>query len=91
MASRITPSSSYPTDAVSPGRLLRAVTPGAADLPAGACKALLILSAGDVTFIGERNADDEVFTLTGASAGAIIPLRIRRVTVATATVAAIYD
>lgn len=69
-------------------RKLQAVTPGSADLPTIA-KGLLVLAAGDVTFIPVDNADGETFTLTGQTPGQYIPVIVRRVTSATATVAAV--
>ncbi|HBF32660.1 hypothetical protein [Rhizobium sp.] len=69
-------------------RKLQAVTPGSADFPLVA-KGLLVLAAGDVTFIPVDNSDTETFTITGLAAGQYIPVITRRVTSATATVAAV--
>lgn len=74
----------------SPGRRAAVVTPGASDL-AETAKALLVLAAGNVTVVPLDNDDADTLTFTGLGAGQVIPLRIRRVTAATATVAAMLD
>ncbi|MGV2188774.1 spike base protein, RCAP_Rcc01079 family [Agrobacterium vitis] len=70
------------------GRKTLAVVPGNADLSSTA-KGLLVLAAGDVTVVPIDNADAETVAFTGLTAGQFIPLVVRRVTAATATVVAV--
>lgn len=70
------------------GRKLSAVTPGPDDLPEVA-KALLVLAAGNVTLVPVDNDDSETFQIIGCTAGQYIPIITRRVTAATATIAAV--
>jgi hypothetical protein len=76
------------------GRKARAVTPSdVADLPAGKVKAVVLLSAGNVSVIPADNADNEPVSFTDVPAGFIPPFVVRRVraTGTTATVATIED
>lgn len=75
-------------DLISCGRKTAAVTPGPSDLPVFA-KALIVAADGDVTIIAADNSDSETVTFTGLTSGMVIPLVVRRVTAATATVIAV--
>lgn len=77
-------------DMTSQIRKLQAVTPAATDFSRVA-RAVVILSAGDVTLIPADNAVGEAFSFTGLSAGTILPIMTRRITAATATVAITAD
>jgi hypothetical protein len=66
----------------------RIVTPGASDLDPVA-KAIVALTAGDVTIIPVGNANDKPLAFVGVFAGWVSPYRVRRVTAATATIATI--
>ncbi len=73
-----------------PGGLLTPVTPAAEDLPGGIAKTVVALSSGNVTIVPADNGDDEEFEFTSVVTGWCAPCRVRRVTAATATVAAVY-
>lgn len=75
-------------DLAAPGRRLAAITPGSSDLQTVA-KALVVLTGGNATIIPADNTDAETFALTGLVAGQIINIVTRRVTAATATLAAV--
>jgi hypothetical protein len=65
------------------------VTPANADLPGGVCKAIEVITAGDVVTIAE--ADSVAVTRLSVAAGTIIPVRIKQVrTGTTASVVAYY-
>lgn len=60
------------------------------DLPDGACKALYVLTDGNIQIIAESDEDDEPQTLP-VKAAQVVPIRVRRVmTGTTATVVAMY-
>ena len=84
------PNYTHAATATTPGNLMRLVTPADADLPDGIAKSVVALNAGDVTIVPADNADDEEFEFTGVTAGWAAPCRVRRVTAATAAVAAVY-
>jgi hypothetical protein len=73
------------------GSRMVAVTPGSSDLPGGIAKAVVTLTDGDLTVVPADNADGETFEFVNVPAGYSPPCRVRRVTAATATVAAVYD
>lgn len=75
-------------DLMSCGRKTAAVTPGSSDLPVYA-KALIVLADGNVTVVPADNDVADTVTFTGLIAGTVIPLVVRRVTAATATVIAV--
>lgn len=75
-------------DLLSNGRKLAAITPGSSDLPTVA-KSLIVLAAGNATIIPADNGDLETFSFTGLTAGHEIKIVTRRVTAATATLAAV--
>lgn len=64
------------------------ITPSATDLEP-IPKAVVCLSAGNVTIVPAGNANATELTFTGVPAGYVIPYRVRRVTAATATVATV--
>lgn len=70
------------------GRRGKVVAPGANDLPSFA-KGLVVLAAGDATIIPADNADSDTLSFTGLTVGQVIPYIVRRVTIATATLATI--
>lgn len=72
------------------GRKSRVITPAATDLP-GATKAVVLLTAGNVTVVPVGNADADGIAFVGVPAGFVPPFMVRRVTAATATVATIED
>lgn len=82
------PWKSMGSDLQSFGRKTAAVTPGADDLPTVA-KAIVVIADGDVTVVPVDNADADTVTFTSVSAGQVLPLIVRRVTAATATVIAV--
>lgn len=70
------------------GRTGEVLTPGTSDidpLP----KAVVCLTAGNVTIVPDGNANEDTLAFEGLPAGYVIPFRVRRVTAATATVATI--
>jgi hypothetical protein len=67
------------------------VTPGASDLPGGPAKGIVLLTPGNVTVVPIDNADGAPLAFFDLPSGYVIPFRVRRVTAATASVAAIYD
>lgn len=69
---------------------LRSVTPSDDnDLPDGVCRALWVSTDGDVEIIAED--DDAEITLAAATAGTLLPVRVKRVlTGTTSTVVALY-
>lgn len=81
---------SYSPSASSFGRKARIVTPGATDLDPVA-KAVVCLTAGNITIVPLGNADGVTITFTGVPAGFVPPYVVRRVTAATATVATVDD
>lgn len=83
---------SYADTPVSPARAIRAVTPSdSADLPDGPCKALFVLTDGDLEIVAESDADNEQVVIP-VTAGTVVPVRVRRVMAANtdATVLALY-
>lgn len=64
------------------------ITPGATDLDP-LPKAVVLLTAGNVTVVPDGNANGTTLAFVDLPAGYIIPFRVRRVTAATATVASI--
>jgi hypothetical protein len=54
-------------------------------------KAIVLLSAGNLTIVPLGNDDADTLTFTAAPCGFVPPFRVRRVTAATATVASIHD
>ena len=66
------------------GRKGASITPGATDLDP-IPKAIVCLSAGDVTIVPVDNANATTLTFSGCSVGFIPPYRVRRVTAATGT------
>ena len=64
------------------------ITPGASDLSPFA-KAVVCLTAGNITIVPVGNADAATLAFVGVPAGFIPPYRVRRVTAATATVASV--
>ncbi|MEZ0212441.1 MAG: hypothetical protein ACAH27_05755 [Xanthobacteraceae bacterium] len=70
------------------GRFARIVSPGPTDLDPVA-KAVICLTAGDITIVPDGNDNAVTVAFVGVSAGFIPPYRVRRVTAATATVATI--
>jgi len=73
------PYSSEIETAISPGKAARVITPSGSDIDPVA-KSLLVLATGNITFVPVGNADGDSITITGAPAGAVIPIRVRRVT-----------
>ena len=76
------------------GRRSVAVTPNnSADLPGGAVKAIVLMTAGNVSFIPAGNADGDPVSFTAQAAGFIPPFVVRRVmaTGTTATVRTVED
>lgn len=61
------------------------VTPGVVDLPS-TVKAVMCLTAGNITIVPLGNGDNETIAFVGVPAGFIPPYRVRRVTAATSTV-----
>jgi len=83
----------YDNYSASPGSLgTRGVvlTPGNTDI-AGEPKAVVCLTAGNLTIVPEDNADGATLAFVGVPAGFVPPYRVRRVTAATATVASVLD
>lgn len=72
------------------GTTSRIVTPGATDLDPIA-KAVICLTAGDITIVPVGNANAVTLAFVGVPAGFVPPFRVRRVTAATATVATVDD
>ena len=70
------------------GRSGAIITPGATDLDP-LPKAVVLLTAGNVTVVPDGNANGTMLAFVDLPAGYIIPFRVRRVTAATATVATI--
>lgn len=66
------------------------ITPGASDL-AGDPKAIVCLSAGDVTIVPFNNADGSTISFTGCPVGFVPPYVVRRVTAATGSWATVLD
>jgi len=58
---------------------------------AGGPKAIVCLTSGNLTIVPTGNADGDTLTFTGVYPGFVPPYRVRRLTAATATVAAVYD
>lgn len=81
---------SYSPSSSSFGRRARIITPGATDLDPVA-KAVVCLTAGNITIVPLGNADAVTITFTGVPAGFVPPYVVRRVTAATATVATVDD
>ena len=68
------------------------ITPGATDqLDASGnyYKYIVALTDTDVTVLGYKNADNDTAQTFSLTAGAIVPLRVRRVTASTGTVAGV--
>jgi hypothetical protein len=84
------PNAEYPATPSSFGRKSRIVTPGATDLDPIA-KAVVCLTAGDITVVPVNNDNAVTITFAGVPAGYVVPFQVRRVTAATATVATIED
>lgn len=72
------------------GRKSRIITPAATDLDPIA-KAVVCLTAGDITVVPVNNANATTIAFVGVPAGFIVPFQVRRVTAATATCATIED
>lgn len=72
------------------GRTGVVVTPAAADLPGGVAKTIVMLAEGNVTLVPADNDNADAIAFTGVPAGWFAPFQVRRVTAATAGVAAIY-
>lgn len=72
------------------GQAGAAITPGASDL-AGDPKAIVCLSAGDVTIVPFNNADAATITFVGCTVGFTPPYVVRRVTAATGSWATVID
>ena len=71
------------------GGAIYTLTPGATDqldADGNYYKYVVALTSGDVTVLGYRNLDGDTPVTFTLSAGSIVPLRVRRVTAATATV-----
>ena len=66
----------------------RIITPGATDLDPVA-KAIVTLTAGNVTIVPVSNDNADTLAFVGLPAGWVSPYRVRRVTAATATIATI--
>jgi len=66
------------------------ITPGNTDI-AGEPKAVVCLTAGNLTIVPEDNANGTTLAFVGVPAGFMPPFRVRRVTAATAIVAAVLD
>jgi len=66
------------------------ITPGNTDL-AGNPKAIVCLTSGDLTVVPYNNENTATIAFTGVPAGFSPPFVVRRLTAATATVAAVYD
>jgi len=66
------------------------LTPGNDDI-AGEPKAVVCLTAGNLTIVPEVNADSAALAFVGVPAGFVPPFRVRRLTAATATVASVLD
>lgn len=66
----------------------RIVTPGVTDIDPVA-KAIVTLTAGDVTVVPVNNANGVTLAFVGVPAGWVCPFRVRRVTAATAVVATV--
>jgi hypothetical protein len=73
------------------GRRGVVLTPAEADFAVGVAKTVTTLTAGDVTLVPAANADGDTLAFVGLPAGWIAPFQVRRVTAATATVAAVFD
>lgn len=74
--------------AISFGKKARTITPGSNDLDPIA-KAVVMLSAGDITLLPLGNGDSSTITFTGCPVGFIPPYQVRRVTACTGTCATI--
>lgn len=66
------------------------ITPGNDDLDPIA-KAVVCLTAGNLTIVPVENADGDTLAFVDVPAGFSPPYRVRRVTAATATVATVGD
>jgi hypothetical protein len=82
------PYASVTTSANGFGTVGKVITPGAADLDPIA-KAVICLTAGNITIVPVGNANTDTLAFVGVPAGFIPQYRVRRVTAATATVASI--
>jgi len=82
------PFASFAAGLESPGKSARVITPGASDFTPFA-KAIVLLTAGNVTYIPVGNADGVPLAFVALPAGWVSPHRVRRVTAATATVATV--
>lgn len=87
----MTPTYTHAASATTFGSRMEAVTPGANDLPGGIAKAVVLLEAGDITVVPATNGDSDEFEFVDVPAGFTPPCRVRRVTAASAPVAAIYE
>lgn len=72
------------------GRRGATITPGATDLDPVA-KTVVCLTAGNITVVPVDNDNADTIAFTDVPSGFAVPFIVRRVTAATATVAAIYD
>lgn len=84
------PFSSTSKSADSFGTKGRIVTPGTDDLDPIA-KAVICLTAGDITIVPVGNDNADTLAFEGVPAGFIPPYRVRRVTAATADVATVDE
>jgi hypothetical protein len=66
------------------------LTPGETDINP-VPKAIVCLTAGNLTVLPFGNPDGETIAFVGVTAGFVPPFRVRRVTAANATVASIFD
>jgi len=72
------------------GTVGKVVAPAAADLNP-LPKAVVCLTAGNITVVPVGNADNGTIAFVGVPAGFVPPFRVRRVTAATSTVYTIED
>ena len=72
------------------GTVQKVITPSNNDLNP-IPKALMLLTSGDVTYVPVGNAVATTITAKDLPAGYIIPVRVKRVTSATATIATIEN
>lgn len=72
------------------GRKSRIITPSTDDIDP-IVKAIVCLTAGNVTVVPVANSDDDALLFVNVPAGYVVPFQVRRVTAATAIVATIED
>jgi hypothetical protein len=78
------PDVQFPETEISPARFAFPITPGPGDL-ASWPRALWIGGAGDITVVPADGVVASPVTFTAVPAGTLLPLRVQRVTAATAT------